>query len=334
MNPIRTTVSWLLCFWAVLNTGCSRPDAVALSSGLEVAVIGVSAATLNTDGSKAIIGSVHHGISLWRIEDQERLYDWSHQAEDNTTLVAADFSGDNQWGLTADVHNLALWNLQSGEAERYWRAPGTILSARLNHDASAALLGLSDHTAVLFDIRRGGILQTLQHQNRVRSVALSSDGDRALTGSEDYSAIAWDLNTGEPLARAQHQQEVQLVALSPDGSLALSVSKYDKALIWHTQSGETLGEIPLGAERMKRGLSFTTARFSADNAWLLTGRPDQIVTLWQVSDLSIAKHWRLPKRKAWKPTGAAVLDVAFGAENNRFYAVSSNGFIFGLNLNP
>lgn len=330
MTPIRSTTCLFLCFWASLNAGCSRPDAIALNSGLEVAVIGLNAGTLNADGSKATIGSVHHGISLWHVQDGERLYDWAHQAEDSTTLVAADFSGDNQWALTTDVHNLALWNLQSGEAERYWRAPGTILSARLNHDASAALLGLSDHTAVLFNIRRGGILRTLQHQNRVRSVALSSSGNIALTGSEDYSAVSWDLNTGEPIARMQHQAEVQLVALSPDGSLALSVSKYDKALIWHTQSGEMLGEISLGAERMKRGLRFTTARFSADNAWLLTGRPDQIVTLWQVSGLSAQKQWRLPKRKAWKPTGAAVLDVAFAAQNDRFYAISSNGFIFSL----
>lgn len=330
MIQFRACIYLYLGICAGLISGCDRPEPVALKEGLEVAAIGLTSASLGHNGEFAVIGSVHHGISLWRTTDGERLFDWSHQTGEHTTMISADVSANQQWALTADSHNLALWNTHNGEATRFWRAPGTVLSARLNNHASVALLGLSDHTAVLFDIRRGGILRTLQHQNRVRSVALSDDGNIALTGSEDYSAIAWNMATGEPLARVEHQDDVQLVVLSPDGSLALSVSKYDKALIWETQTGIELGEIPLGAERLKRGLRFTTARFSADNTLLLTGRPDQIVSLWRVADLSAQKHWRLPKRKAWKPTGAAVLDVAFADEANRVYAVTSNGFIFNL----
>lgn len=330
MIQLRTSICFYLLVWAALLSGCDRPERVALDEGLEVAAIGVTAASLSRDGQFAVIGSLYHGISLWRLSDQERLFDWSHQAEEATTLVSAHVSANQEWALTADTHNLALWNINNGEGTRYWRAPGRVLAAQLNQDASAALLGLSDHTAVLFDIRRGGILRTLQHQNRVNSVALSDDGRIALTGSEDYSAVAWDLASGAVMARIQHQDDVQLVVLSPDGTLALSVSKYDKALVWETQTGRELGEIPLGAERLKRGLRFTTARFSADNSLLLTGRPDQIVSLWRVADLSAEKHWRLPKRKAWKPTGASVLDLAFGHEGNRFYAVTSNGFVFNL----
>lgn len=330
MTQLRALIYLSLFSWAALLSGCDRPERVALNDGLEVAAVGMTAASLSNNGQFAVIGSLYHGISFWRLSDRERLFDWSHQADQITTLVSAHISANQQWALTADTHNLALWNINNGEGTRYWRAPGTVLSAQLNQDASAALLGLSDHTAVLFDIRRGGILRTLQHQNRVRSVALSEDGSIAVTGSEDYTAVAWDLTTGEAMARIQHQDDVQLVALSPDGTLALSVSKYDKALIWETQTGRELGEIPLGAERLKRGLRFTSARFSADNKLLLTGRPDQIVSLWRVSDLSAQKHWRLPKRKAWKPTGSSVLDLAFAQEGERFYAVSSNGFIFSL----
>lgn len=330
MTQLRTCTYLCLFLWAALLSGCDRPERVALDQGLEVAAIGVTAASLSKDGRFAVVGSLYHGVSLWHTADEERLFDWSHQAQENTTLVSAHVSANQEWALTADTHNLALWNMQNGEGVRYWRAPGTVLSARINQDASAALLGLSDHTAVLFDIRRGGILRTLQHQNRVRSVALSDDGSVALTGSEDYTAVAWNLANGEAMARIEHQDDVQLVVISPDGTLALSVSKYDKALIWETQTGRELGEIPLGAQRLKRGLRFTTARFSADNRFLLTGRPDQIVSLWRVSDLSAQKHWRLPKRKAWKPTGASILDLAFAGEDNRFYAVTSNGFVFDL----
>lgn len=271
-------------------------------------------------------------MSLWRTDDGERLFNWSHKTKEDTMLIAADFSPDGVWAATADVHTLALWNVQTGEAPRFWSAPGDILAVQLSQDGKTALLGLSDHTAVLFDIRRGGIIQTFNHLNRVRSVALSADGRHALTGSEDYTAIFWDIKTGEALQKIRHNDDVQLVCLSPDSSLALSMGKYDKAVIWATATGEILGELQLKAEFIKRGLRLTSARFSADNQFLLTGRPDQIISLWQISTMQEVQRWKIPKRKAWKPQGAAIIDVAFSTQANQFLAISSNGFLSRLEL--
>jgi WD40 repeat protein len=310
-------------------TACG-PQMLPPGEPLEVASVGVHSGALSNQGEFVIAGAVYHGISYWRLSDGERLFNWSHKPGEDTTLIAADFSPDGRWAVTADIHTLVLWDTQSGAAPRYWRAPGDILSVQLSGDGQHALLGLSDHTAVLFDIRRGGVVRTLHHANRVHSVSLSDDGKIAATGSEDYTAVAWDLEKNQPLAKMRHQDEVQLVTLSPDGSLVLSVSKYDKAVVWQSRDGTIVAEIPLSAGRVKRGLRFTTARFSQDNRYLLTGRPDQIVSLWKLDDLTHPIHWKVTKRKRWKPTGAAIVDVAFTKETNVFYALASNGLVFRL----
>jgi len=313
----------------VLIAGCEKKRAVDASR--EVASRGIYSAAISDDGNSAVVGSINDGASYWRLSDWERLYNWNHSADEKTMVVAADISVDGKWALTAAVHDMVLWDTSTGKGERYWSAPGEILAAKLSTHAERALLGLSNHTAVIFDIQRGGIKQVFKLGNRVRSVDFDRASKLVLTGSEDDSACLWDANSGERLRCIQHDDEVQLVKLSDDGSLALSVSKYDKAIVWHTDSGELLGEIPLRANKLKRGLRFTAARFSADNKWLLTGRPDQIVQLWDLSSMSLYAQWKLPKRHSWKPTGAAVVDVAFRSDEE-FVAAASNGFINILKL--
>lgn len=300
------------------------------SQSLEVAAKGIHGAALSDDGEFSVIGSIYHGGSFWQHDTQERLFNWNHKENEMTTVLVADFSTNGNWVLTANPHNLVLWNTQNGKGERFWTAPGEILDAELGPNANTALLGLSDHTAVIFNIKRGGIVRTLQHANRVRSVDLSRDGKLAMTGSEDYTAVLWDVSSGEKLSTFKHDDDVQLVKISPDGTRALSVSKYDKALLWDTATGKSIGEIPLASERLKRGIRFTSARFNDDSSLLITGRPDQIIELWDTETLEIVARWKVPKRDSWKPTSAAIIDVGFSKDQQSYLAISSNGFIHTL----
>ena len=316
-----------IIFLALIPLGCERHNSPTTS--YKVAAKGLHSAAIDDKGEYIVIGSIHHGGSLWKHDTQERLFNWNHSQNEQSTISAADFSSDGQWALTAETHTLVLWNVTTGTAERYWTAPGEVLDLELGPNARNALLGLDDHSAVIFDIRRGGILRTFSHQNRVRSVDQDRDGRIALTGSEDYSANLWDINASKKLTALKHADDVQLVKLSSDGSIALSVSKYDKALLWETQTGEAIGEIPLRKQHLKRGIRFTAAQFSDDNALLLTGRPDQVVELWDIATLTRLDSWKLPKTDAWKPTSAAVLAVAFTSKTS-FVAVASNGFVHEL----
>ena len=308
------------------------------TSSTEVASVGLHGAALSEDGASAVIGSVYHGGSFWRLGDGERLFNWNHNPDEPTTIVAADFSDDGRWALTSDPHTMVLWNTGTGQGSRYWTAPAEVLDAELNKGGTLALLGLDDNTAVIFDIQRGGVRRTFSHQNRVRSVDFNENATLAITGSEDYTAAVWDTRSGKMLTKIKHDDDVQLVKLSDDGKIALSVSKYDKAIVWDSRTAEKIAEVPLRAEHLRRGLRFTAARFSRDNQYLLTGRPDRIVQLWQLNTqengvLKEIEKWVLPKRNAWKPTNSAVIDLSFGEQSSEFFAIGSNGFVHKLASN-
>lgn len=311
------------CLW-----GCEK--GLEPSHSIEVASIGAQGGAISDDGTYAIIGSVHQGGSLWRLTDGERLYNWNHGQDQLTTIVAADFSPDGNWAMTADIQTMVLWSMADGSAHRFWTAPGEILSLALSSDGNYALLGLSDHSAVLFDVKRGGVRRTFHHQGRVRAVAISDDTKLAITGSEDYTATIWDIDTGKVLHQIQHEDDVQLVAISPDGQRAFSAAKYDKALVWDTANGQIVSRVPLEAEKMKRGVRFTSAKFSQDGRRLLTGLPDRVVQLWDTQSMREQGKWILPKRDAWKPTGASVLAVGFGPRSLHHYAIASNGLAHRL----
>ena len=170
-------------------------------------------------------------------------------------------------------------------------------------------------------------LGNVNHEGRVRSVSLSASGERLLTGSEDGTARLWDMLSGDELHRWQHAEEVQLVALDPPGSRAMSASKYDRAVIWDTESGREIGSLPLRQTRVQRGVMFTVASFSADGSRLLTGTSDRLLQLWDSNGLRRLSSWTLPKRKAWKPTGAAVLALGFAEQQGRYYVVTGNGML-------
>lgn len=328
MSAIKTP--YLLAFTLLASLFISACDSGKKPvSGFEVASIGAQSAALSDDGKSAIVGSVHQGGSLWRTADSERLFNWNHQSGQQTTIDVADFSPDGNWALTADRHTMVLWDVKTGAAERFWTAPGEVLSIALSNNGSYALLGLSDFRAALFDVKKGGVRRVFNHKNRVRSVDLSLDGSLALTGSEDYTATLWDVASGEALMTIEHSDDVQQVALSKDGQLALSAAKYGRTVIWNTQTGEELGEIPLSKEKIRRGLRLTVTKFSADAKQLLTGRPDSVVQLWDLSSMTETSRWTLPKRDPWKPSTASVLALAF-SPNGQFYAVASNGFVHEL----
>lgn len=308
--------------------GCDAGSAADKS--WEVAVKGTYSASLSDDGRLATIGSIMHGGSLWQTERGERRFNWNHREGEYSNIIASGFSPDGRFALTADHQTMVLWSTESGKPLTFWTAPNEVHSLDLSASGNYALLGLGDFSVVLFDVKRGGIERSFYHENRVRSVALSDDGRLAVSGSDDQTAKLWDLQAGKALFTWQHDAEVLTVAISPRGGRALTVAKYDKAVVWDTATGKPVGELPLSSTAIKRGQAFVSAAFSADGRQLLTGNSDRLVQLWSVADMSLVAQWTVPKRDAWKPTGAAVVAVSFSVQDKQYFAVASNGFLHRL----
>lgn len=305
-------------------------SSTAPADRIEVAVNGIHGGSLSDKGQYAIVGSVQHGGSLWRLSDGERLFNWNHGEDELSVLVSADVDPSGTWAMTAEAHTLVLWDMNTGSAARFWSSPGEVLDADLANGGRYALLGQADHSAVIFNIIQGGVVRTFNHQGRVRSVDLSRDGRLAITGSEDQTAVVWRVDSGEKLMTMKHEEDVQEVILSPDGRFAFTSAKYDRAEIWDVEAGTSLKSIPLSKERIKRGLEVTAAKFSDDSKYLLLGYTNQKVELWAVEEAKRLKEWTLTKRHQWQPTGVAVIDLAFTSQTNRYYAIGSSGFIYLL----
>ncbi len=250
----------------------------------EVASKGLFSACLSDNSQFSLIGSITHGGSLWSLQEDKRLFDWNHKQGQYSNIIACAFSPESRFAATADHQTIVLWNTDSGAALTFWSAPNEVLSMALSPNGNYALLGLGDYTAVMFDVKRGGISRTFQHRNRVRSVALSADGKLALTGSEDETAALWSVESGELLYRWQLGDEVHTVAITRDGNTAFTMAKYDQAALWNTRTGEKLGVIPLRPTALQRGQMFSSAEFSDDGKLLLTGSSDQLVQLWDTAN--------------------------------------------------
>lgn len=329
MFTVKQPTKLSLIFFCLLLASCWEQKITPVKS-LEVARQGIHGGRLSNSAQYALIGSIFHGGSLWRLSDGERLYNWNHsQNPDDRIIISADISTNDSYALTADAASIVLWKVSGGEAHRFWTSPAEILDSRLSDDGRYAILGLADHSAVIFDIMRGGLTRTFRHKGRVRSIDIANN--IAISGSEDHTAVVWSINQNAPLLTIEHDEDVQLVRLSHDGSYALTAAKYDRAEVWNLQTNSKVGVIPLKKEQIKRGLRITSAAFSKDNRQLLLGFANRTVELRDANTLTLIKQWRIPSRKRWQPTSASVLDVAFDRSDGQYWIMNSDGMIYLIN---
>ncbi|MFT6917206.1 MAG: WD40 repeat protein [Motiliproteus sp.] len=307
----------------ILSAGCSYGDNPDSQS--EIAVQGLYSAAVSSDGRYGIAGSIQHGGSLWDLQKEGRLFNWNHSSDGYSDLVAAAFSPEGDYAITASQQDMVLWQVSDGKPQWFWSAPAGILDVALSANGNLALLGLESNRALYFDIKNGGLKYNLRHPAKVRSVDVSDAGNWALTGSDDNSARLWDLNTGELALSVEHGNGVNTVALSPNGQLAFSAGQLDKALVWRTGSGDVFHTLTTDESLVPQRISYTSARFSANSDQLLTGTSSGLVQLWDVNRGAELRSWQMHKRSLFRPTSAALYALGFG--DGAYYAIASNGFV-------
>lgn len=311
----------LILLTSLLLTACQFADKPVKQ--WQTATQGVYDGSLSEDGTRVVIGSIHHGASLWDTRKYARLFSWNHSSDEFTQVLTTAISPEGNYALTAEIRDLVLWNTQNGEPFWYWTAPADIYDAVLTSDGRFALLGLSNFNAVFFDIRNGGILRTFRHQGPIRTIAVSANGRLAITGAEDLTARIWDISTGKEIQRLWHKNQVRLVALSDDGRLALTDAGLEPARIWNVSTGTVIHELNT------KQINLTSARFSTDNHKLLIGTTNRLVQLWDVQTGERDKSWRLPRTSGYQYSSSSVLDLAFMSQK-LYMVLASDGYLFLL----
>ena len=302
----------------LLASGCSDHEQPARS--LEIAVQGINAAAISPDGTRIIAGAVVHGTSVWQMPEFERLYDWRHDKGAPLDIVAAAFSPDGSRAVTCDSRTLVMWNVADGSALQYWGTPGTVRDVAILANGHEVLIGLNDHSAVVFDATNGAHRVTLLHDGPVNSVSINAAGTLAITGAEDNSARVWSLETGEQVYRFEHANPVTTVAISDDGTRAFSAAINAESTLWDLDTGKPLRAL---AQKDK---GTTRARFSADGRVLLVGNIAGEVRQYAVSEGTVDHTWAIPGKRS----GAPILALGI-TDTGKFSAVSANGQYSFLN---
>lgn len=321
MKTSRSVILLISCFLALCLGGCDNGSPA--SKSWKYANQGLLSADISQDGIHAIIGSIHHGGSLWQTGKGERLFNWNHKQGEYSSLRAASISGDGKFAATAERDEVVVWSTETGKYQSFWKVPDVILALKMSQNGRYGLMGLRNNTASYFDMVRGGAIHTLSHKDEIRGVDLSIDGKWAITGSDDMTVKVWSLTDGKEIFSQLHKNQIKTVAISGDGSKAFSAAQRDAAVIWDVKNNKSLTELSYRYE------NFTAARFSTKGDRLLLGTFQGLIYLVDAKSGNELKRWKSKTRKLWGGASSkAITSVAFGKKGN-YYALASDG-ILGL----
>lgn len=287
----------------------------------EVTQTGAYSLCLNDNADQAIVGSIHHGGSLWRISPLDRLFNWNHKEGQSSNILHCDFSPDGKYAATADNRTIVLWNSQTGEAFWLWNTPGDLQDLELSQEGNLALLAMEDYTATLFDIKNGGIQRIFKHQGIVYDVSLSTNLRLAASASDDLSAKVWDVASGEIKQNFKHDNQVRSAQISANGALLFTSALGEHGYLWDINSGKKLATYAINSGY------FSAIRFSKDGSQILTGSSSGKIQLWDKNG-KVKKHWQAQPRNTWVSNNVHIEDVAFSGSG--YLASGANGRIFHL----
>jgi len=287
------------------------------------AIEGAYAANISNDATLSVVSSIHHGISLWDIENNALKYNWSQQQDSADNLVlATDIANNNSHVLTASRSNFSLWNASTGQSEGFWKInESNIRDIALANDGKYILIGKSDGKVVHITPSSGRRIEFLGHQEKINSIDMLPNGRIALSGSNDFVAYIWDTQTGQVIYRFNHPSRVTKVALDPQGRFAFTADSKKSANIWDLTTGKLIS----GLKYFNRQEIFSSVQFSNDGQYLVTGAPSRKVSIWQISNGERLTSWRVTPKENIRHAGAVVYSVAF-SDNNHILTESSSGF--------
>lgn len=323
INLLYKCNRWYLLALLIPILCACQPNSSTPIKRWQHSVDGAYAANISNNAQYSAVSSIHHGISLWDLENNALKYNW-YQAQNNADnlVLAIDISNDNQFVLTASRKNFALWNIGNGESQGYWQVrDSTIRDIALSNNGEHILIGKSNGTVVHVTIDSGRRLEFLGHNEKVNSVDMLPNGRIALSGGNDFVAYVWDTLSGQVVYRFNHPSRVINVALDTKGRYAFTADSKKDANIWDLTTGKLISQL----QYTNRQEVFSSVQFSDDGTLLLTGAPSRKISLWDIKTGERTKSWHVTPKDNIRPSGAVVYSIAF-RDNNHIISESSSGY--------
>jgi WD40 repeat protein len=294
-------------------------------NNFSTSVQGVFSADFSRDGEHAAVGSMQHGGSLWQSLSAERLYNWNHTASGSSQITSVAFSPDGNYAATADQATIVLWDAATGAPLRFFNAPSEVLHLALGPNGDTALLALAGGHAILFDIRKGGVIHELLQNENILSMAMSANGTFAVFGIDNDSINYWNVKSATLLANIETAGRVKTIAISDDGKLGFTAVQHIDGLVWNLERSEVLARLRYSSRFFATSSSFLTGKFSADSQSLLTGNTTGAVELWQTSSGKRLERWLTPISYGIGPKVYSIIAVAHLPRLGQVIAMNSKG---------
>jgi WD40 repeat protein len=288
----------------------------------------VYAADLSSDGQHAVVSQVSGAIAVYSLEDMQLLYTWQHQGDTTNLVDNVRFSPNNQFVVTSDMDAFAIWSMRSGEPIGFWRIDqSTIQDVAVNDNARGVLVARANGAVMFFEPQTQRRLEFLGHgDSKVNAIDLSANGKYALSGGNDYNAYLWSTESGQVMHVFGHSNRVTMVKLDQQARYAFTSDGHDDAQIWDVQTGEAVSQLSF----IERQIIFTSADFSDDGKYLLTGSPSKRLMLWDVQTGKELKQWRVAPSDGPAPQSAVVYAVGF--KQSQAISIASSGNLAFWNI--
>ena len=297
----------MILLYSSLLSGCFNESATKTVFHSENAL----SINLSVNGEFVLIAHSKGYIELRSVSNDKVIAQWQHDDSPKAGVIAADFSVDNKFVVTAEQNTLALFDIVNKKTLYFWSL-NDIRDIKLSADGEYALVSSRDKSGeyplyriVYFHLRTGGIKYAFYHDDVISSVALSEDMRYALSGSDDGKAQLWDLKTGELKQIWKHKAKLSKVALSPDGKYAMTNESSGKIYLWSTKTGKLLQQFN------KIRATVSAAVFSSDSHLLATGYSREEIVVWDVKTGHKVKTLRPKRRYFWQSSLANVTSLAF-----------------------
>ncbi|MGH8898173.1 MAG: NACHT and WD repeat domain-containing protein [Egibacteraceae bacterium] len=273
----------------------------------------VRSVDFSPDGRLVVTVGTDGTARTWNATTGERLA----VLGDHVLILTARFSPDgSRVVVTASADKTArVWDAKTGREQTVLRGhEGAVVSAQWSRDGARVVTASADKTARVWDAKTGREQAVLRgHEGLVVSAQWSRDGARVVTASADDTARVWDVETGSELAKlpvpkgagsanavfldgthvlaagadaaylwewGANRTPIELSGgkpeFSPDGRYVLTVDG-QTVRVWDTRSGMSVVKLK-GHEDL-----VTVARFSWDNAHIVSGSEDGTVRIWDVT---------------------------------------------------
>ncbi len=311
---------YLAIFLSLWLVGCTEVPKDLLRQQA-ISAEGTIAGAISTTNHLLAVSSLTSGIIVWNTQVSAAKFRLSHGDPTQNLVTHLVFSPDGKYLLSADPANAALWDMQDGKNLGFWAMQKgvTIRDVAVSDYGRHLLIGQSDGNIQHITLKSGRRLEFQGHTENVNTVALSPNGRYALTGSSDLHSYFWDTDSAQIMRSISHPNRVTRVALDAQGRYLFSADSLQQAQVIELKTGKVKSRLQLD-----RGRVFSSARFSSDGKWLMTGSPSQRVSIWNVQTGQLVKDWAVSPSPYAKPPGAVVYDVAL-LNNGQVLTLSSSG---------